>query len=51
MLEKATEWLSNHAPKIVEALQEPASTDKIKELETLVGKNLPESFFYFISNV
>ncbi|WP_039995261.1 SMI1/KNR4 family protein [Paraglaciecola chathamensis] len=45
MLEKATEWLSNHAPKIVEALQEPASTDKIKELETLVGKNLPESFF------
>ena len=42
MLEKATEWLSKNAPKIVEALQEPASTDEIKELEYLVGKNLPE---------
>ena len=42
MLNKAIEWLSSNAPQIVEALQEPASSVKIKELETLVGKKLPE---------
>ena len=44
MLDKAIEWLSDNAPKIVEALQEPASQTKIKELESLVGKALPEDF-------
>ena len=43
MLEKVTEWLSDNAPKIVEALQGPASQEKFIELESLVGKNLPES--------
>lgn len=42
MLEKVTEWLSDNAPKIVEALQGPASQEKFIELESLVGKNLPE---------
>lgn len=41
MLNKAIEWLSKHAPLIVEALQEPASAQKIKELETVVGQPLP----------
>ena len=43
MLEKATIWLSDNAPKIVEALQKPASQEKLIELESLVGKSLPES--------
>jgi len=43
MLEKAIEWLSVNAPKIVEALQSPASTNKLEELESLVGCKLPES--------
>ena len=43
MLEKAMIWLSNNAPKIVEALQEPASQERLIELESLVGKSLPES--------
>jgi cell wall assembly regulator SMI1 len=34
-------WLSNHAPKILASLAQPAEAEKLSELQVLVEETLP----------